>query len=210
VMLSLVLLAVIGTAQQTADVTDCTGHADCDNVQGMNDQGQMQNIGATYCYDVGKYTSGTASNVFKCAGNTNDCCSCMYDDSFDANAANCPAASDCTTFCATCTAGSMCDYTRVLAVMTAAEASTTSECTSAMEVCSTCQFSQCDVCTSEVCSCFASDNTLKAFASVADYDCKYDCKAPDTVKNLAGGTGVCSNSSSIAILLAIAAAFWAF
>jgi len=60
----------------------------------------MVNVGATYCYDVGKYNTGTANNVFKCASNSDDCCSCMFDDSFDANAANCPAASDCTAFCA--------------------------------------------------------------------------------------------------------------
>lgn len=82
---------------QVMDVTSCTSHTDCTDVFTADGD----SIGVTYCYDQGTFDSGTPSGELKCGGDPEACCACRDNDSFDQNAANCPAASSCSTTCTT-------------------------------------------------------------------------------------------------------------
>lgn len=74
--------------------TACTAHTDCVNVLSEHDG---ENMGDTYCLDIGKHETGVASGDGICSHALLPCCSCMDNDSIDGT---CPDTIDCAALCA--------------------------------------------------------------------------------------------------------------
>merc|ERR1719480_3844 len=76
--------------EQVADSTQCSSHADCDNVFYSNGD-QCIHLGETYCY------KNPNNQLDYCAGGATDCYACEDNDAFDGGA--CPAISNCEAHC---------------------------------------------------------------------------------------------------------------